>query len=781
MQNGALLQTFFSAKHRFRILGVLFFLSGVAALIYEVVWLRILVRVLGCTVYATSTVLAAFMTGLALGSYFFGKRADRVRRPLLLYAALELGIAGTSLLVPFVLRSLVPVFQAIYAGTSPMVFSLARFALVFLCLVIPTTMMGGTFPVLTRFLTKESSHFGYATGTLYAANTWGAVIGVLSSGFVLIGQAGEFMTVLIAVLLNAAVASAAYALHKSSEPADPERNNQTQVDTRNEAPSSLYPSVRWLIALSLGLSGFAALGYEVVWTRMLQFFLGTSVYAFTVMLALYLIGIAWGSQWSRKRVDQWRDPVAVFALFEILISFFSLIGLWLLVPMDSIMFLRLFGFSRNVLAAVVAILPTTFCLGALFPTVSRCFLSDDGRIGMTIGRVYSTNTMGTILGSLAAGFLLIPLAGTAGTAMALSFLNAIIGIILFLTALRRIRRPIITAIGAGALAGAGVMMHYLQDPFFEITKNRILTGYSEAVIYLHRERPQATITAFGGGRNRPGDKHLWINGVGMTALTTETKLMAHMPILLCKDPKKVLIICFGMGTTLKSSVVHDVSVDVVELVADAYDAFEFFHPGAGPILKRSNVRAHVDDGRNFLLMNKEPYDVITIDPAPPLESAGSVNLYSWEFLTLCRQHLKGSGVVCLWVPPAPGTEVRLIMSTFVDVFPHATLWRGPRYPGFYLIGTNKSLQIDHVRFNKAFQDEKFMADLKEWDDAVADAGSMEKLHLLDEGEFRDYVKGVPHITDDHPYTEFPLFRTLSQQGLSFLNAKDVARWKTSHP
>ncbi len=768
---------------RTRLIFFLFFLSGFSSLIYQVVWLRMLIRVLGCTVYATSVVLGAFMTGLALGSYFFGRYADRSPRPLRLYAFLEFGIGLSALMFPFVFDLLVPVYRWVYTFTGGQMLSFVRAGLVFIALIIPTTLMGGTLPVLSSFLAREKSTFGSKIGSLYGINTLGAVLGVFSAGFVFLGYLGEINTILIGVGGTLCVAAIAYYIDWRRvflEPISIEGERAESRKTVVETKISPYSTrTRRIIIIAFAFSGFTALGYEVVWTRILQLFLKTSVYAFSTMLSIYLVGIALGSLWGTKFVDRIKNPLHLFALLEILIAFFALLGMLLLVPMETVVFKYLSGHYSKLLAAGVLVFPSTICFGILFPIVSRCFTKSNENVGRSIGQIYSINTIGCIFGSLVIGFFLISLWGSSATILALAMLNLLLGIILFLTDLQNYQRTLSFVVGIVSIACTISMVAVMKDPFYQIIKHRIQDElHDDGIIYLHKENVAATMTVFGSKTNCL-KKHLWLNGSGMTILSTEAKLMAHLPILLCKNPKDILIVCFGMGTTLRSAVAHkDLTVEVVELVSDTYNTFEFYHSDGPEILQNTRVNYYVDDGRNFLLMRKKLYDVITIDPAPSLYSDGTVNLYSREFILLCRKHLTPDGVICLWLPPGRYTEVRMIMSTFQSVFPHASLWRGPNFPGFYLIGTRQFLHMPLARFHQIFRNREFLADINEWDNSISSAYALQNLLILNEHELAEYLEGVPIITDNYPYTEFPLWRWIfNPDTRKQCDGRSVLRWK----
>ena len=292
-----------------------------------------------------------------------------------------------------------------------------------------------------------------------------------------------------------------------------------------------------------------------------------------------------------------------------------------------------------------------------------------------------------------------------GTIYVLVTMSVLIAAGVFLTDGSRLKSLPKVLTLAASIAAIFCVGTQLGDPLLTLMEKKIAQTYGPDVIgsnkiFEHRENRSGTVTVF-GYPPAPLARHLWINGQGMSSLCTETKIMAHLPILLCHNPRDVLVICFGMGTTARSCTRHDqLAVDAVEVMPDVYEAFGFFHADAAAVLSLPRLHHYVQDGRNYLLSRHKQYDVITIDPAPPIESAGTVNLYSREFFALCKSRLRPGGLVCLWVAPGPASEIRMIMRTFIDVFPQANLWRGVRYLGFYLIGPADELRIDADRFNR---------------------------------------------------------------------------------
>ncbi len=273
-------------------------------------------------------------------------------------------------------------------------------------------------------------------------------------------------------------------------------------------------------------------------------------------------------------------------------------------------------------------------------------------------------------------------------------------------------------------------------------------------------------------------KQLYINGVGMTSLWSGCKLMAHLPLSLTDQPRDALVVCLGMGTAFRSATRHkNLNVTCVELDPAVVTFFPFFHHDAAAILAQPNARIVVDDGRNYLAMHQQKYDLITIDPAPPIYAAGTVNLYCREFCELCRDHRKPSGCVCLWGPPSAGDEIMMVVKTFVGTFPHVLMFRGVGIAGFFCIGSlDKKVNVAQ-RVVAGLSDPVAQRDLSEWDHEYDDPRKVMGLLVCDETFLREILARVPVIDDDHPYTEFPLWREmlLPRHGKDIFNAEDFQR------
>lgn len=743
---------------------------------YQTVWVRMLTRFLGATTYATATVLIVFMAGLALGSYVCSRRADRITKPLHLYALLELAIGVLALLASFVvINGVGQVYVSMYdqVGNSPATLLSARVLFVLVCLLHPTFLMGTTLPLMVAYITKLGAQFQSSVGWLYAINTYGAVVGVLLTGFVLLGWLGEQATLMLAAGLNVLAAALAVVLIGMKAPVVSAVNQTIQPAEEPEDNQVYSAGVRRLALLAIFASGLGALTYEILWSRLLVLLLQTSIYAFSVMLGTFLVGIAWGSWDATRQMKMKQTPLASFGFLEVLIGFWAAVGL-LVMPTFHDWWLhdKVFGipFPNNVTAAIaclVMVLPVAFCFGLQFPIAVRCCVKDPKSPGRSTGWAYTLNTLGTIVGSLLAGFLLLPYLGTTKLMLVVAGVNLLLGILLLLTASHAERGRLLFP-SFVLLAGFIAIAFFVGDPYMEAMEARVKFHFGEeGKIYAAKEAITAT-TVSAGQPTSPRNSSLFINGVGMTVLCTETKLMTHLPHLLAKDPKRMLIICFGMGTTFRSAIKSypNLHVDVVDIVGEVFSCFKYYHKDAAEVEKKPNGHQHVDDGRNYLLTHQEKYDIITIDPAPPLHSAGTVNLYTREFFELCKSRLTPQGVLSMWLPYAPESEIKMIMKAYYEVFPHGSLYGAIEYPGFYLVGGPTSVQLSSEQREVLFKKLSSIEELGEWTQSYRDLNKIRNIYIAEAGEVLKLVESYPAVTDDKPYTEFPLWREFrNQQGL----------------
>lgn len=767
---------------------IIFVLSGASALIYEVIWMRQLTLVFGSTVFATSTVLTAFMAGLALGSFYFGRKIDESKiSPLKLYAILEAGIGGFCILWPLLLTLINGLYILIYRNITSEFYSLSiiRFVLTFGILLIPSTLMGGTLPVLTRYFVKRLEQLGTNIGILYALNTFGAVIGTVAAGFFLIQTLGIKSTLAVAIAINFGVALIALLLAQFTQESESDKYKNTSVRQKTEPVEQetehkitiggVDIQVRHLAFWGIGISGFCALSYEVLWTRILVFFLGSTTYAFATMLAAFLFGIALGSMVLSRWVDRIKQPIITFGLIQLGIGLFALI---LMPAFEELYGMNLalqstFGASRfwTFFTCFLVMSLPTFLMGASFPLVTKIYTGNTRKLGRSIGNVYAVNTVGSILGAFCAGFVLIPLINIRPSIILTVVLNTGIGCLLVLTGWRTStdakdrtdeERSTSKAFSQGLGIGVPILTLGLAL-FLLLTVNTPLflkstifkTQRPGDTVIDYEEEIDATVTTL---KDDEGVYRLYVDANQAADASRwdspSHRVIAHLPLLLHPNPKRALVVGFGMGLTSHSITQHGVKVDAIELSKSVISAAkEHFTHINGDIFKNRLFNYKINDGRNHILMTKTKYDMISTGIIHPLVSAGSSNIYTEDFYRLCRRRLTEDGVMCQWVPlhRLPEAHYKMIVRTFIEVFPETTLWYKYTPDFVILIGTQKRLSIDY----KDFLARSEMPSIKE---GLA-ADDLDGMSLLDSfmmgpEAVLKYAGDVPLHTDDRPRLEF---------------------------
>ena len=736
----------------------LFFLSGISGLIYETVWFRMLIRVFGTTLEATSTILAVFMGGLALGAWLAGKKADSIKNPLKTYAWIELfvgvlAIAATSAMtgLPALIAGLLPDGAGISAEAAR---ELTRICVTAAALLPPTILMGATLPLLTRQLSSGPADAGKKLSKLYALNTFGAVAGVLLSGFVLIGHLGETNTVLIAAALNILIALRVFAASPAGAPSSIPEAPATPARPENSA-------VYTRLALILGLSGFAALGMEVLWARMLVLTIGNSVYAFSSMLAVYLAGIALGSLYAGRRADAPAEPFPTLAKTQAATAALALAGFclfWLIgrTTLDAKYLyspitrasdiLTLFGWSGLI------VLPVTLCMGFFFPVAVEEGVKASGKVGGAVGALYGANTLGTILGSLVTGFVLIPLLGTKFSFILISIITALTGALAAGLGGEEAKRKF----GAWLLipVAATAAAFVVPDPVLGIISSRLSHNLPGEIVFQAEDKAGAVTVRFADGGKR---QMLYINGFAVSGNGSAGRLMSHFPLLFQENPKEMFIIGLGAGNTLRSGIIHGVHVDVAELVSSVAKAGRLFIPVWDELLAGGKFRLILNDGRNELLRTKKIYDAIVVDVTPPIYSSGAVNVYSRDFFQLARKRLARTGILSLWIPkPCFESDYFMILKSVKAVFPYANVWNFPELPGFLVLASNTELDFDAKKLEERIKKGNVRLDIK-----PASAEFIRSYRFMDNARVETEIAQYPPVTDDRPYTEFPLARFLA--------------------
>lgn len=738
-------------------------LSGAAGLIYQVAWVRLLGLAFGVTIFAISTVLAAFMAGLALGSVLGGRRSDTVARPLLAYGLIELGVGLSALATPFAFRALQDVYAAL--APSPVLAGLSRGALAFAVLLIPTTLMGATLPLAVRAarqmrpLGDATSGDARAMGVLYGLNTFGAICGCLLSGFVLIGALGLTETIAAAAACNLLAGLTAIGLARWRSAVPIERAPLTEHRPLGLGPPRLARAAFWLFALS----GAISLAYEVVWSRILAILFDSSIYGFVLMLATVLFGIALGGGLGGLLSGRRLAPATTAVLLaaaEIGIGLAAILALLsfggaydALLALRDTPFARLVRTDTRLMAAlcVVTVLPAALLMGATFPLAARLWAAGSDRLGQRLGGIYGANVAGAIVGSLAGGFVIVPALGAHHGLLVLAAANVVLGAAL----LWLVARPALTAFVALAslvVIGWGATRPPLHAVVFA-------QHFPDLELLAYWQGLENTVSV---GRDADGIQTLFTNSRGQTNdapdLVRYHRVMGHLAALLAPVAEpRALVVGLGAGATPGALAQHTgAQIDVIELSEAVISAAPMFRVANQDVLSAPNVHLSVDDGRNFLLRNRQPYDVITADVVHPYD-AGATNLYSVEYFTLVARSLKPDGIMVQWVSPGSAFEHALITRTFLQAFPYATLWLS----GDLLIGSPSPIRLSRAELDRRLADPRARA-------ALAEVGLNRAQDVLaqfraDDPQLRAYAGPGPVLTDDHPILEYFLALQVPQE------------------
>jgi len=706
-----------SPLHGYRLLtSVCFFISGIAGLVYQVAWAKALGLIFGHTVYAVTTVLAVFMGGLATGSAWFGRLGERETDPVLLYARIEFFIAITGGLSFAGLGGVRWLYVLSYhtVQTWGLFLILIRLLGAASVLLIPTFLMGGTLPVLIA-ASKHPTELGRYTSQLYWINTLGAVAGTLISGFVLLPRLGFRLTITTAVVLNLLAGLIALRAFKISRPDLTVDGVQMAATVSRSQP----PLGSRLLLILFAAVGATAFGYEIAWTRLLSITIGSSTYAFTLMLATFLAGIVIGAASFKRFIDQ-KGLVSArtFAAMQTAIGMCAVGSLLLYGRIPSIMALLLrirpSDFGATLLAQFVAcafaMLPVAIVFGVNFPLVIALLGENHDRAtrgSFVVGNGYAANTVGAILGSLIVGFWLIPTIGSFRVIAIAAATNLLIAAIVNLKT--NPRSPWALAFNAACVAS--ILFVGLSPTFY----NRSLLAFS-AVLYSEsqphlsvEEIAESTDVIFmadgvnGSVAVTRSDNNvtLRVNGkADASSADARTQLMlGHLGAAFHSSPHQVLIIGFGSGMTVSAVARYpDVErIDCVEIEPAVIQAAGFFQDLNHGVLKDPRVHIIFDDARNFMLTSREKYDLIISEPSNPW-IAGVASLFTDEFYKAAQERLAPHGIFVQWVQAyslAPA-DLKMILATFAGRFPQVSMWRGEELD-FLLLGTNEKLTFDFNR------------------------------------------------------------------------------------
>lgn len=672
--------------------------SGAAALAYEIVWGRWLATVLGASTLATSVVLACYMGGLAAGAWFFGRFSARTATPLRIYAFVEALIA--------VLAIAFPVIADVTVGLA----SALRLIVAVAVLLLPTFLMGGTLPLVVAWSEHRGLPEGETLARLYGLNTVGAALGCCLTGFVLIPVVGLEAANLMAAATNITIAAIALVLSRrlgEGRGAAPPRA-ASEPSRAVELPSSPSPWLEPLLVVAF-LSGFVTLGLEVLWIRHLRILLGSTTYTFTLVIALFILGLGAGGLWA-GRLDEEAPVIERLATRQGLLLLL-LAGQFVALPFAPRVLEALQGRSLTfeatlvytVVVSTVLLLPLTLVIGYLFPLLGRLFMMR-GHRGEQVGRLYTINTAGAVLGALSVSLVLVPTIGSANAyAVFLLLAGASLAIYLHIAEdgaskprWRRLRN-------GGLVLGAAVLVLVAWRPGWSARNIAFGVGwtttFAESDILLFTEGRGSTVVV---EQNQRGHRTIRIDGKPVASTFFNDRinelLLGHLPALLTPRVERGLVIGLGSGITTGALSLHDPAVlHQIEIEPRVAEGARLFAAENFAVLDHPAFELIVDDGYNYLSATDLTYDVITSDPIQPY-FRGAATLYSVNYFRLAHDHLTEQGVMAHWLPLGNlGPEdFTMVVRSFVDAFPHARLYWAGGGPDGILIGRRTPFETDPV-------------------------------------------------------------------------------------
>ncbi len=773
-----------------------FFLSGASGLILELLWTRMLTLVFGSTALALSTVLATYMGGLGLGSYLAGKLSDCLRDPVRAYALTEAIIGCSALGVPWLIGFYPGLNQWLWLsfGDRYTLLSLLRFLASAGLLIVPTTLMGATLPILARYFVARPHELGRISlrlGTLYAVNLFGAVAGSFSAGFIFLPLIGVRRTNWLAASFDISLAIAILIAQRlvgdRRRTADPllDELAATQPDA---APRLPLPSVtcRRTVLACFAASGATAMVLQVLWTRALAVLIGSSVFSFTITLLAFLIGLGSGSAAFARLATRVRDPVRSLAFTHL--GIVACIGASYLIT-DRLPFVFTYLLSSTLVGAdavlicqfglaCLAVLPSTFLMGAIFPLTVRVVTGNLATVGRDVGRAYALNTVGAIVGSFLSGFVILPSCGLQRGIYLAALVDLLLAVLLFATApgLARARKlaavTLAVAMGLAALALPRWNLTNFSVGFFRISMAR---DYIDMVEHRHQRKKwqMPKLVYYKDGIATTVSVDQWgkvfsLKNNGKVDASNDADMPTQisvglLPLLLYPHdhPPKVALIGYGSGVTAGAVTQYPIaSLEVVELEPAIYEASRFFDDVNHRPLENPQVKSRVGDGRNFLSQRKDPFDVIISQPSNPWIT-GVSNLFTREYFRSVKARLADDGIFCQWAQlyeMAPW-NIKAIYRTLADEFPYVMVFAAEDLSSdTILIASSKPIDLDLPRIAAAFADPTTAAEAKRA--GFASPHDIPAFLLLGNEELRSFTAGARSNTDDNALIEFAAPRDL---------------------
>jgi spermidine synthase len=643
--------------------------------------------------------------------------------------------------------------------------------------------MGATLPIIIKSSRLPTGGLGEHVSFLYATNTAGAIVGALLAGFYLIGGVGINASFRLAATLNVLVGVAAagvsLALKRSGvEAASNPASGSPSVVEADSHDADISERGRKLVLIIFALSGFGSLALEIIWFRVLVLYFQVTTYAFTIMLATFLFGIAMGSYLIRPFMSRRLNWLAMLAATEVAIGVVTPLSLAVM----AFAYVKVAGvetlLSRaplreailTIVVSFLAIFPATLLMGIAFPVGVRLWAGDDRHVSAhtssRIGLFYSVNVFGAIIGSVVAGFLLLRWLGSRGSLILIAAISLVSGLLL-LPSLSRGRRRLMLGAGAVGIILFLAAAFIVPDPFAVMLDSR----FSGESMLWREEGVQTTVSVH---KQPGGTQVMYLNGLHQASdsagMVEIHRQIGNLPMALHHDPRDVLVIGLGGGVTAGAVSMHSgVEVDIVELSDSVVKGTDWFRHVNYDVVRRPNVYLRVDDGRNYLQLTQKRYDVITADIIQPIH-AGAGNLYSVEYFRLVRNALKEDGLILQWIGLRSETQYKMILRTFLTVFPDATLWA----EGNLMVGTKRPFQLDPADFERKLRDASTRAALESV--GIGSFESLLSLYKAGPEEAQQFVGPGPILTDNRPRIEYFLSLPLGQGQVDLTGVRgDVRR------
>lgn len=731
--------------------------TGGSALVFESLWFRQAGLAFGNSVWATSLVLTAFMTGLALGSLVAGRWGDGVAGPLRAAAAIEVVLATTGASLVFALPALGPGLAVLLRPLAdhPWLLNALRLLVAFVLLLVPSTAMGASLPLLTRALAETSGHYGHSLGRLYGWNTAGGVIGVIE-GHLLVGVLGIRGTALAAAAVSVGAAGIMLWLAARLPVPVPLIPAQDQGGTSPTRPG------RRTYLLSAFIAGFCLLALEVIWFRLLLLFVLGNAVAFAAMLAIVLAGVALGGlaagSWLRRsdRAFRWSTDLASIMCIGVIAAYAAF-------PYVAASFTgRLIHDVAGVLRLGLPLMfPVSFGSGVLFTLLGAALRQHGAAPAHITGRLTMANTLGAALGSLAGGFVILPWLGIERGLMTVAALYGLIALTLGWQTRTRATVPLFLV---AALTIPFFPSGVLEGRLIQTTARRLEAMRGESPARRHEE---ISIAAVREGLTetlvyvrvselgRPLFYQLFTNAISMADTEYVSrrymKLFAYWPLAVHAHIERALVICYGIGNTAKALTDSNQpqSIDIVDISRDVLDSNAIVFPGKTSPLADPRVRVHVEDGRYFLQSTEQRFDLITAEPPPPT-AAGAVSLYTREYFELLRDRLSEGGIVAYWLPlhAMSDAATRSILRAFCDAFPDCSLWNGMGAQLMMIGRQGPSSPVSEDLFVRLWQDPTTAVELKRL--GLERPEQLGALFIGDADFVNEITEGAPPLTDDWP-------------------------------